>query len=86
VNNFLETLKQLGPSRLGIMGAILLGLLIFFVFVSLRVSTPEMRLLYADLPADGFLMRHEYVESPQSSKMHDVRAPRRIYQQWACQK
>ncbi len=49
MNSFLETLKQLGPSRLAIMGAILLGLVIFFVFVSLRVSSPEMKLLYADL-------------------------------------
>lgn len=49
MNSFLETLKQLGPARLGIMGAIILGLLIFFVFVSLRVSTPEMKLLYKDL-------------------------------------
>jgi flagellar M-ring protein FliF len=49
VNSFLETLKQLGPSRLGIMGAILLGLLMFFIFVSLRISTPDMKLLYGDL-------------------------------------
>lgn len=49
MNSFLETLKQLGPTRLGIMGAIILGLLMFFVFVSLRVSTPEMKLLYKDL-------------------------------------
>ena len=48
-NTFLDTLKQLGPSRLGIMAAILVGLLMFFIFVSLRVSTPEMKLLYADL-------------------------------------
>ena len=31
------------------MGAVLLGLMIFFVFVSLRVSTPEMKLLYSEL-------------------------------------
>jgi flagellar M-ring protein FliF len=49
VSSFVETLKQLGPSRLGIMGAILIGLLMFFVFVSLRVTTPDMRLLYGDL-------------------------------------
>jgi flagellar M-ring protein FliF len=49
VNSFLETLKQLGPARLGIMGAILIGLLLFFVFVSLHISTPDMKLLYADL-------------------------------------
>lgn len=49
MNSFLETLKQLGPTRLGIMGAIILGLLMFFIFVSLRVSTPDMKLLYKDL-------------------------------------
>ncbi len=49
MNSFVETLKQLGPARLGIMGAILLGLLLFFVFISLRMSTPEMQLLYTDL-------------------------------------
>ena len=31
------------------MSAIVLGLLIFFVFISLRVSSPDMKLLYADL-------------------------------------
>lgn len=33
------------------MGAILVGLLLFFVFVSLRVSTPDMQVLYSDLSA-----------------------------------
>jgi flagellar M-ring protein FliF len=49
VNSFLETLKQLGPARLSIMGAVLLGLMIFFIFISLRVSHQEMSLLYSDL-------------------------------------
>lgn len=49
MNSFLETLKQLGPARLGIMGAVILGLLVFFVFISMRVSTPRLELLYADL-------------------------------------
>lgn len=31
------------------MSAIVLGLLIFFVFISLRISSPNMKLLYADL-------------------------------------
>ncbi|MGB0719622.1 MAG: flagellar basal-body MS-ring/collar protein FliF [Bdellovibrionales bacterium] len=52
MDSFLETLKQLGPSRLGIMAAILVGLLMFFVFVSFRVSTPEMKLLYSDLSSE----------------------------------
>jgi flagellar M-ring protein FliF len=49
VNSFLETLKQLGPTRLGIMGGIMVALLIFFIFISLRVSTPDYSLLYSDL-------------------------------------
>ncbi len=39
------------------MGAILVGLLLFFVFVSMRVSTPDMKLLYSDLnPSDSASM------------------------------
>jgi flagellar M-ring protein FliF len=49
VNSFLETLKQLGPARLAIMGSVLLGLLLFFIFISMRVSSPSMKLLYDDL-------------------------------------
>ncbi len=52
MNSFLETLKQLGAARLGIMAGILVGLLMFFVFVSVRVSTPPMRLLYSDLTSE----------------------------------
>ncbi len=49
MNSLVETLRQLGPSRLAIMGGVLVGLLMFFVFVSMRVSTPELKLLYSDL-------------------------------------
>jgi flagellar M-ring protein FliF len=49
VNNLLETLRQLGPARLAIMGSVLLGLLLFFIYMSFRVATPDMRLLYGEL-------------------------------------
>lgn len=49
MNSFADVLRQLGPSRLAIMGAIFVGLLMFFIFISLRVSAPSMKLLYADL-------------------------------------
>ena len=49
MNSFLETLKQLGPVRLGIMGGIMLALMTFFIFVSMRVSSPDYSLLYNDL-------------------------------------
>ena len=49
MDSFLETLKELGPARLGIMGATIFVLLLFFVFISMRVTVPEMQLLYSDL-------------------------------------
>lgn len=49
MNSFLDTLKQLGPARLGIMGGTLLVLVAFFAFMSMRVSTPDYSLLYNDL-------------------------------------
>ncbi|HPQ50182.1 MAG: flagellar M-ring protein FliF [Alphaproteobacteria bacterium] len=52
MNNFLETLKKLGPARLSIMGAVLLGLLIFFIYISMQVSGPKMKMLYKDLPPE----------------------------------
>ncbi len=52
MNNFLDTLKKLGPARLSIMGAVLLGLLIFFIYISIQVSAPKMKMLYKDLPPE----------------------------------
>jgi flagellar M-ring protein FliF len=52
LNSFLETLKQLGPARLAIMGGVLAGLVLFFIFVSMRMSTPSMKTLYTDLASN----------------------------------
>lgn len=49
MNGLLETLKQLGPARIAIMGSVLVGLLMFFIFISMRVSTPDLKLLYDNL-------------------------------------
>ena len=49
LNSFTDTLRQLGPARLAVMGAVLVGLMMFFVFVSMRVSSPELKLLYSGL-------------------------------------
>jgi flagellar M-ring protein FliF len=51
VNNFFETFKKLGALRIAILGLVLFTLIGFFVFVSLKVSSPSMKLLYADLSA-----------------------------------
>lgn len=52
MNNFWETLRKLGPARLSIMAAVLLGLLIFFIYISMQVSSPKMKMLYKDLSTE----------------------------------
>lgn len=46
---FLETLKNLGPARLGVMLLTLLGLVVFFIYIAVRSGTPSMTLLYGEL-------------------------------------
>ena len=49
-----ETLKNLGPMRLAIMGGTIVGLLAFFIFLTSRLTSPSMSLLYSDLdPTDS---------------------------------
>lgn len=52
MNSLLETLKKLGPARIAVLGAVLLGLLMFFVFISMRVSSPDMKMIYTDLSTE----------------------------------
>ena len=51
VNNLLQTLRNLGPARLAAIGAVGLLLIGFFIYLTTRLSTPDMELLYADLQA-----------------------------------
>lgn len=50
----METLRKLGPVKLGALAAVAAGLLGFFAFLAVRLTEPDMALLYADLdPADS---------------------------------
>ncbi|MCC7049120.1 MAG: flagellar M-ring protein FliF [Alphaproteobacteria bacterium] len=49
MNNLLQTLRNLGPGRLATLAIAALGLVAFFVYISVRLSTPPMALLYSDL-------------------------------------
>ena len=44
-----ETARNLGPARIAILGATFLSLIMFFIFVSAKVSQPSMSILYRDL-------------------------------------
>lgn len=50
MGNLLGTLRGLGPARLGLMGAVMVGMLIFFFFLTSRMSTGQMSTLYNELP------------------------------------
>ncbi|HYD18882.1 MAG TPA: flagellar basal-body MS-ring/collar protein FliF [Patescibacteria group bacterium] len=49
MDSLLESLKNLGPGRLIMMGVTFFGLIIFFVFIAVRSSAPSLSLLYGDL-------------------------------------
>ncbi len=42
-------LRNLGPMRLAIMGAVMVGLIGFFIFLITKLTTPSMELLYGEL-------------------------------------
>lgn len=51
MQNILDVFAKFGPLRLAAMGAMVLGMIIFFVFISSRLTTGQMKLLYSDLSA-----------------------------------
>lgn len=51
MNNLLQTLRNLGPARLAAIGGVGLLLIGFFVYLTTRLSSPDMELLYAELQA-----------------------------------
>ena len=54
MGGLLQTLKGLGPTRLMAISGVGVLLLVFFAFLIMRVSAPNMELLYRDLdPADA---------------------------------
>ena len=49
LNSFVDTLKGLGTTRLAAMGAVGLGLIAFFIYVTTQLASDPMALLYNDL-------------------------------------
>ena len=52
METLIHALRNLGPVRLAVMGAIMLAMIGFFIFLATRLATPSMVLLYGDLNAD----------------------------------
>jgi len=54
VNGFVNTLRSLGAARLLAIGIVIIGILGFFAFITLRIATPPLGLLYSGLdPQDA---------------------------------
>jgi flagellar M-ring protein FliF len=51
VQNVMNTMTKIGPLRLAAVGAMGFGLIIFFIFISTRLSSGQMKLLYSELSA-----------------------------------
>ena len=67
MNSFSDTLRTLGPARLGVMVTVAAATIAFFIYLTSRLSTPDMALLYADLdPQDSgqIVSRLEQMEVP----------------------
>ena len=49
MNAFIETLRSLGPLRLAAMAAVAAGIIAFFIYLTGRLASPDMALLYGEL-------------------------------------
>ena len=48
---FLQILRNIGTVRLGTMASVAIGLVAFFVYLTTRLASPNLSLLYGDLSA-----------------------------------
>ena len=54
MNSLVDTLRSLGPARLGLMGAVAAGVIAFMIYTTSQIATPDLSLLYSDLdPQDS---------------------------------
>ncbi len=54
MNSFFDTLRGLGPARLGLMAAVAASVIAFMIYTTSRIATPDLSLLYSDLdPQDS---------------------------------
>lgn len=49
MSNLSKTLEALGPVRIAVLGAVVMGLVLFFIFIAMHVTQPTQSLLYSDL-------------------------------------
>ena len=52
METLLHALRNLGPLKLTVMGGVAFGLIGFFIFITTRLTSPQMELLYGGLEPD----------------------------------
>lgn len=52
METLIQALRNLGPLRMAVMGAVAVGLIGFFIFITTRLTAPQLELLYGDLQPD----------------------------------
>ncbi len=52
MNPFIQTIRSLGPARLAGMGAVAVGIVAFFLYLTTQLTSPNLALLYGELSAD----------------------------------
>jgi flagellar M-ring protein FliF len=52
VDTLLQALRNLGPLRLTVMGGVAMALIGFFIFLTTRLTSPQLELLYGGLESD----------------------------------
>jgi flagellar M-ring protein FliF len=52
VETLIQALRNLGPLRMAVMGVVAVGLIGFFIFITTRLTAPQMELLYGGLQAE----------------------------------
>ena len=71
MNSVKEFVEALGPARLAAMGAVAVALIGFFAFLMLRLSQPQLTVLYTDLTFDDSLQVVKKLES--MNVPHEIR-------------
>ena len=52
METLIQALRNLGPLRMAVMGVVAVGLIGFFIFITTRLTAPQMELLYGGLQAE----------------------------------
>ena len=80
MNAFLQTLRNLGPMRLAAIALVTLSLLGFFVFITTRITSSPLAMLYADLDqkdSSAIIQKLDAMKVPYEvdSSGHVIRVP-----------